>query len=60
MPVFTAREAKSVVALARHWPAFNMQDFDSIVAVWRRTPSQETVALKREILFKITIYHLGI
>jgi hypothetical protein len=48
MPVFTAREAKSVVALARHWPAFNMQDFDSIVAVWRRTPSQETVALKRE------------
>jgi hypothetical protein len=47
MPVFTARKAKSVVALASHWPAFNMQDFDSIVAVWRRTPSQKTVALMR-------------
>lgn len=47
VPVFTTRKAKSMVALARNWPAFDVQDFDSIVAVWRGTPPQEPVALKK-------------
>lgn len=61
MPVFPTGEAKYMSTFAVDWPAFLVLHLYDIVTIWRRAPSQKSVALnkekKRKGWFKLSIFH---